>query len=146
MLGRVQASALFVVLAVGLAPQAARGDPALTYLESLKGSSERYKAPSELDGRYTTALYVNAADSGSWRQRMWVLHRDAVGGAWRLGMWDEEHWRKAKLTEGEAPRIAGRYRRAATIAATRSRGRRRPASLRSTSASGATAAATRPRA
>jgi hypothetical protein len=64
MLGRVQASALFVVLAVGLAPQAARGDPALTYLESLKGSSERYKAPSELDGRYTVALYVNAAGSG----------------------------------------------------------------------------------
>ena len=65
MLGRVQASALFVVLAVGIAPQAARGDPALDYLESLKGSSERYKAPSELDGRYTVALYVNAAGSGS---------------------------------------------------------------------------------
>ena len=103
MLGRVQASALFVVLAVGLAPQAARGDPALTYLESLKGSSERYKAPSELDGRYTVALYVNAAGSGPWRQRMWVLHRDAIGGSWRLAMWDEEHWRKAKLPAGEAP-------------------------------------------
>ena len=116
MLGRVQVSALFVVLAVGLAPQAARGDPALTYLESLKGSSERYKAPSELDGRYTVALYVNAAGSGPWRQRMWVLHRDAIGGSWRLAMWDEEHWRKAKLPAGEAPSYSwpvstGRYYR-----------------------------------
>ena len=116
MLGRVQAAALCAVLAVGLAPQAARGDPALTYLESLKGSSERYKAPSELDGRYTVALYVNAAGSGPWRQRMWVLHRDAIGGSWRLGMWDEEHWRKAKLPEGEAPTYSwpvstGRYYR-----------------------------------
>ena len=116
MLGRVQAAALCVVLAVGLAPQAARGDPALTYLESLKGSSERYKAPSELDGRYTVALYVNAAGSGPWRQRMWVLHRDAIGGSWRLAMWDEEHWRKAKLPEGEAPSYSwpvstGRYYR-----------------------------------
>jgi hypothetical protein len=116
MLGRVQASALLVVLAVGLAPQAARGDPALTYLESLKGSSERYQAPSELDGRYTVAIYVNAAGSGPWRQRMWVLHRDAIGGSWRLAMWDEEHWRKAKLPEGEAPAYSwpvstGRYYR-----------------------------------
>jgi hypothetical protein len=116
MLGRVQVSALFVVLAVGLSPHAARGNPALTYLESLKGSSERYKAPSELDGRYTVALYVNAAGSGPWRQRMWVLHRDAIGGSWRLAMWDEEHWRKAKLPDGEAPSYSwpvstGRYYR-----------------------------------
>jgi hypothetical protein len=116
MLGRVQASALCVVLALGLAPQAARGDPALTYLESLKGSSERYKAPSELDGRYTVALYVNAAGSGPWRQRMWVLHRDAVGGSWRLAMWDEAHWKKAKLPNGETPSYSwpvstGRYYR-----------------------------------
>ena len=116
MLGRVQVSALFVVLAVGLAPQAARGDPALTYLESLKGSSDRYRAPSELDGRYTVALYVNAATSGPWRQRMWVLQREAVGAPWRLAMWDEAHWKKAKLAEGEAPSYSwpvstGRYYR-----------------------------------
>ena len=116
MLGRVQASALCVVLALGLAPQAARGDPALTYLESLKGSSERYRAPSELDGRYTVALYVNAAGSGPWRQRMWVLQREAVGAPWRLAMWDEAHWKKAKLPEGETPSYSwpvstGRYYR-----------------------------------
>jgi hypothetical protein len=141
MLGRVQAAALCVVLAVGLAPQAARGDPALTYLESLKGSSERYKAPSELDERYTVALYVNAAGSGPWRQRMWVLHRDAIGGPWRLAMWDKEHWRKAKLPEGAAPSYSwpvstGRYYRGDPFS-----GRHRPASLRSMSANGATAAA-----
>ncbi len=116
MLGRAHAFALIAVLALGFAAQAARADPALTYLESLKGSSERYKAPSELDGRYTVALYVNTADSGPWRQRMWVLHRDAIGGSWRLAMWDEEHWRKADLTAGEAPSYSwpvstGRYYR-----------------------------------
>ncbi len=116
MLGRAHAFALIAVLALGFASQAARADPALTYLESLKGSSERYKAPSELDGRYTVALYVNTADSGPWRQRMWVLHRDAIGGSWRLAMWDEEHWRKADLAAGEAPSYSwpvstGRYYR-----------------------------------
>src|SRR4029078_9665632 len=86
MLGRAHAFALIAVLALGFASQAARADPALTYLESLKGSSDRYKAPSELDGRYTVALYVNTADSGPWRQRMWVLHRDAIGGAGGTGL------------------------------------------------------------
>ncbi len=76
---------------------------ALAYLEGLKGSDERYKAPSELDPRYTIALYVNAATRGPWRQRMWVLQRDGIGGAWRLTMWDERHWRKSKLADGEAP-------------------------------------------
>lgn len=116
MLGRAHALVLIAVLAVGLASEAARSDPALTYLESLKGSNERYKAPSELDGRYTVALYVNTADSGPWRQRMWVLHRDAIGGSWGLAMWDEEHWRKADLATGEAPSYSwpvstGRYYR-----------------------------------
>lgn len=76
---------------------------ALAYLEGLKGSDERYKAPSELDPRYTIALYVNAATRGPWRQRMWVLQRDGIGGAWRLAMWDKKHWRKTKLADGEAP-------------------------------------------
>ncbi len=77
-------------------------DP-LAYLEGLKGSNERYKAPSELDPRYTIALYVNAATRGPWRQRMWVLQRDGIGGAWRLALWDKKHWRKAKFSSGEAP-------------------------------------------
>jgi hypothetical protein len=77
-------------------------DP-LVYLEGLKGSNERYKAPSELDPRYTIALYVNAATRGPWRQRMWVLQRDGIGGAWRLSLWDKKHWRKAKFSGGETP-------------------------------------------
>ncbi|MGI9404043.1 MAG: L,D-transpeptidase [Hyphomicrobium sp.] len=89
---------------------------ALAYLEGLKGSNERYKAPSELDPRYTIALYVNAATRGPWRQRMWVLQRDGIGGAWRLAIWDRSHWRKAKLADGEAPAYSwpvstGRYYR-----------------------------------
>ena len=116
MLGGVLRSWIAAALALALFSGAACADPALSYLESLKGSSERYKAPSELDGRYTVALYVNAAGSGPWRQRMWVLHRDAVGGAWRLAMWDEEHWKKQKLAPGEVPSYSwpvstGRYYR-----------------------------------
>jgi len=89
---------------------------ALAYLESLKGSDERYKAPSELDPRYTIALYVNGATRGPWRQRMWVLQRDGIGGEWRLAFWDKKHWRKTKLAEGEAPPYSwpvstGRYYR-----------------------------------
>lgn len=76
---------------------------ALTYLEGLKGSAERYKAPSELDPRYTIALYVNAATRGPWRQRMWVLQRDGIGGPWRMALWDKKHWRKSKLADGAAP-------------------------------------------
>jgi hypothetical protein len=115
MLPRLQASAFIAVLTLGLASGAARSDPALDYLESLKGS-ERYKAPSELDGRYTVALYVNAATSGPWRQKMWVLQRDAIGAPWRLAMWDAAHWKKAKLAEGETPSYSwpvstGRYYR-----------------------------------
>ncbi|KAB2940948.1 MAG: L,D-transpeptidase [Hyphomicrobium sp.] len=116
MLPRVQALAFIAVLVLGLASGAARSDPALDYLESLKGSSERYKAPSELDHRYTVALYVNAAGAGPWRQRMWVLQRDGIGAPWRLAMWDAAHWKKAKLAEGETPSYSwpvstGRYYR-----------------------------------
>ncbi len=102
MLPRLQAWAL-AVLSLGFAAGAAHSDPALDYLESLKGSNERYKAPSELDPRYTVALYVNAAGSGAWRQRMWVLQREAIGAPWRLAMWDAAHWKKAKLAAGETP-------------------------------------------
>jgi L,D-transpeptidase catalytic domain len=105
-----------VALLTVLAAAGARADGALAYLESLKGSAERYKAPSELDPRYTIALYVNAATRGSQRQRMWVLQRDEIGGPWRLAMWDKRHWRKAKLGDGEAPSYSwpvstGRYYR-----------------------------------
>ncbi|MFN3623816.1 MAG: L,D-transpeptidase [Hyphomicrobium sp.] len=114
MLTRAQATIVAAVLALVLAAQAARADAALGYLEGLKGSSESYRAPSELDPRFTVALYVNAATKGPWRQRMWVLHRDAVGGAWRLAMWDEKHWQKQKLAPGEMPTYSwpvstGRY-------------------------------------
>jgi hypothetical protein len=109
-------SAFVAVLALVLFSGAAAADPALDYLESLKGSNERYKAPSELDARYTFALYVNAAGSGPNRQRMWVLVRDGIGMPWRLGMWDAAHWKKAKLAEGETPPYSwpvstGRYYR-----------------------------------
>lgn len=114
MLARLQAAALVAVLALVLAAQTARADAALGYLESLKGTSERYQAPSELDPRFTVALYVNAATKGPWRQRMWVLHRDTVGGEWRLAMWDDKHWKNAKLADGETPAYSwpvstGRY-------------------------------------
>lgn len=103
-----------VTLLTVLAVAGARADGAIAYLESLKGSSERYKAPSELDPRYTIALYVNAATRGPQRQRMWVLQRDKVGGEWRLAMWDERHWQKAALGDDEAPSYSwpvstGRY-------------------------------------
>jgi hypothetical protein len=47
---------------------------------------------------------------------MWVLQRDAIGAPWRLAMWDERHWRKADLSQGEAPSYSwpvstGRYYR-----------------------------------
>lgn len=125
MLARLQATLITLLIALaGIAaaqaepgrPAAPRlvADPALAYLEGLKGTSEAYKAPSELDPRYTIALYVNAATAGPWRQRMWVLQRDAVGGPWRLGMWDEKHWQKQKLAPGDTPTFSwlvstGRY-------------------------------------
>ncbi len=114
MLARLNAAALMAALALVYATQAARADAALDYLESLKGTVERYKAPSELDARFTVALYVNASTKGPWRQRMWVLHRGDIGGQWRLAMWDEKHWQKAKLTQGETPSYSwpvstGRY-------------------------------------
>ena len=34
---------------------------------------------------------------------MWVLQRDDIGAPWRLAMWDEAHWKKAKLAGGETP-------------------------------------------
>ena len=67
---------------------------ALDYLEGLKGKSARYLAPSQVDPRYMMALYVNAANRGPNRQRMWVLQRDKPGGPWRLGMWDKAYWKK----------------------------------------------------
>lgn len=105
-----------VLMLLVVACPGARAEEALSYLESLKGSDERYRAPSELDPRYTLALYVNTATQGPRRQRMWVLQREVIGGPWRLAMWDEAYWRKADLDEGEAPSYSwpvstGRYYR-----------------------------------
>lgn len=91
------------VLLIGLAAAGARAQDALSYLEGLKGSDARYKAPSELDPRFTIALYVNTATRGPWRQRMWVLQRDRIGGPWRLAMWDPSYWRKSELGDDGAP-------------------------------------------
>jgi hypothetical protein len=69
----------------------------------LKGRPQTYLAPSEIDPRFTLALYVNVATTGANKQRMWVLARDTVGGAWRLAKWDEDYWRKEKLAQGAEP-------------------------------------------
>lgn len=96
-LGVLSATILFVSCAL------ARADGGLPYLEGLKGKAQPFLAPSDIDPRYTVALYVNTAGKGPNRQRMWVLHRDAVGGPWRLAMWDKDYWKKAKLGDGEVP-------------------------------------------
>jgi hypothetical protein len=83
-------------------PAVARAD-GVAYLEGLKGKPPSYLAPSDIDPRYTIALYVNASGKGPNRQRMWVLHRDTIGGAWRLAMWDKAYWQKAKLADTETP-------------------------------------------
>ncbi|MEL6374190.1 MAG: L,D-transpeptidase family protein [Pseudomonadota bacterium] len=82
--------------------------PGLAYLESLRGK-KGYLAPSEIDPRFTLALYVNARARGRNAQRMWVLQRDALGGPWRLALWDKRWWKSAKRrsrykwTAGDAP-------------------------------------------
>lgn len=78
------------------------GQPGLEYLESLKGKA-RFKAPSELDPRFTMALYVNTAGRGAQAQRMWMVQRDSLGGAWRVGMWDKGYWRRKGLPAGVVP-------------------------------------------
>jgi hypothetical protein len=94
---------LAVLAAVSGLPASGARAGALDYLEALKGKATPYLAPSDIDPRYTIALYVNASGKGPNRQRMWVLHRDGIGGAWRLAMWDKDYWKKAKLGDGEAP-------------------------------------------
>ena len=72
------------------------GQPGLEYLETLQGKAA-YKSPSELDPRFTMALYVNTKGRGRQAQRMWMLQRDEIGGTWRMGMWDKNHWRRKGL-------------------------------------------------
>lgn len=114
--------------ATSLASQLDATNPGIAYLESLKGS-DRFLAPSQIDWRYETVIYVNLARSGKTAQRMWVLHRDhenqAAAGAdpiqtliasadeslpesqaaevqaapWRIGMWDQAYWER----RGEVP-------------------------------------------
>jgi hypothetical protein len=100
---RVSTWLALAALLLALAAAPARAEEALAYLEGLKDGNPQYRAPSELDPRYTIALYVNTATKGPWRQRMWVLQRDGIGGAWRLALWDEAHWRKADLQDGAVP-------------------------------------------
>lgn len=107
------------LLLVLVAADVARADPAVSFLNSLAGQPNPYLAPSEIDSRFTTALYVNVATRGPHRQRMWVLHRDKLGGDWRLGMWDKRHWaRKARRAKTKSvvptyswPISSGRYYR-----------------------------------
>ena len=94
---------LILLLVSALTPAQAESNRALAYLEGLKGIPDRYIAPSEIDPRYTIALYVNASPSGPMRQRMWVLQRERVGGPWRLALWDKRHWKRKKLKDGETP-------------------------------------------
>jgi len=115
LLDRAKIALLAVAFIIAAGAQV-HAEGALAYLERLKGSSERYKAPSELDPRYTMALYVNASTKGPWRQRMWVLQRSEIGGPWQLAMWDERHWSNAGLGDGEVPSYSwpvstGRYYR-----------------------------------
>lgn len=82
---------------------------ALSYLENLNGKSKDYVAPSQLDGRFNIALYVNASGKGPNAQRMWVLQRDADDGRLKLAMWDKKWWkskaakRKYKIAPGQEP-------------------------------------------
>ena len=99
MIGR----ALLLALVTALISPAASAGEAIAYLESLKGKSAPYIAPSDIDPRFTMALYVNVATKGANKQRMWMLERESLGSGWRLSMWDEAHWKKAKLAAGEAP-------------------------------------------
>ena len=93
---------LFVVVAQAGTALAGESE-ALAYLEGLKGKPQPYIAPSKIDPRFTSALYVNVATSGPNKQRMWVLQRDATGAPWSLGMWDKDFWKKAKLPETATP-------------------------------------------
>lgn len=95
--------ALLVLFLAGLADAPARASEAITYLEGLKGKPQPYLAPSEIDPRFTIALYVNVATAGPAKQRMWVLHRDTPGGPWQLAMWDKDYWKKQKLADGTEP-------------------------------------------
>lgn len=82
--------------------------PAVAFLESIKPTRTPYIAPSDIDERFTTALYVNVATSGPHRQRMWVLHRDGPDKTWRLGMWDENHW-KREARRAKSPELTPTY-------------------------------------
>lgn len=109
----VLASAMVVAWSWMSGASAWAADP-VAYLEGLKGKPVPYLAPSEIDARFTSVLYVNVAAKGETKQRMWVLHRDGGDMPWRLGMWDKDYWKKQKLHEGETPPFSwlissGRY-------------------------------------
>jgi len=90
--------------AIKAAFKAKFGTPAIEYLESIAGTAgATFRPPSELDPRFTMALYVNAAARGKTAQRMWMLQRDELGGPWRLAMWDKGYWRRQGLPAGQTP-------------------------------------------
>ena len=112
-------SCFLAVISTLVVSSTALGDDAVAYLDSVKGQASPYLAPRDIDDRFTTAIYVNVATRGPHRQRMWVLHRDELGGPWRLGMSDKRHWaRKAKRAKVKTltptyswPISSGRYYR-----------------------------------
>ena len=104
-------TAVFIALTVSASAETQQSSTgkAISYLESLKGKTKNYLAPSEIDDRYTIALYVNAKGGGPNAQRMWVLQRNQDTGKFELGMWDKRWWKskrarkKYKLTDGQTP-------------------------------------------
>lgn len=97
------AGVMLAALISGSPIRAADAADALGYLEGLRGKASPFLAPSEIDPRFTSVLFVNVATSGPNKQRMWVLHRDSAGTPWRLGLWDQDYWKKMKLASGETP-------------------------------------------
>lgn len=96
------------LVGLSIATTGARADEAVTFLNSIKGQADPYLAPRDIDPRFTTAVYVNVANRGPSRQRMWVLQRDQLGGAWRLGLWDKRHW-KRKARRAKVKHLTPRY-------------------------------------
>ncbi len=93
-------SLVLVPAALIAAERASAGDPAVALLDRIDVEASPYVAPRDLDSRFTTAIYVNVDTRGRWKQRMWVLNRDAMGGPWRLGLWDTSHWKRKNRKAG----------------------------------------------
>lgn len=75
----------------------------IDYLEAMSSEKARYIRPSEIDPRFTIALYVNVSGSGEHAQKMWVLQRDEIGAPWKLGLWDKTYWQQRGLPDSITP-------------------------------------------